>query len=93
MMDTYGDQLSSIAGIIEQAGFSTSIRGENMARFVYAEHSERTVEVYWDNAAFMVELFEEPVAHSVRDYHQDTVEHAARQAVDWLSRFNESELT
>jgi hypothetical protein len=77
MTDTYGDQLRSIAGVLERAGFSPSVRGNGRARFVYAEHGGRAVE-----------LFEEPAEISMRDYQQDTPQHAAEQAVDWLSRRN-----
>jgi len=86
MMDTYGDQLRGIAGILQHAGFSPSIRGEDMSRFVYAEHADRAVEVYWDGVGFLVELFEQPAETSVRDHQQDTPVHAAEQAVHWISR-------
>jgi hypothetical protein len=85
-MDTYGDQLRSIASILLHAGFSPSVRGEDMTGFVYAEHGDRAVEVYRDGVGFLVELFEQPSDASVRDYQQDTPEHAAGQAVDWLKR-------
>ena len=86
MSDTYGDQLRSIASILQCAGFSPSVRGDGGCRFVYAEHADRAVELYWDGAGFLVELFEQPSETSVRDYQQDTPEHAAEQAVEWLSR-------
>ena len=86
MTDTYGDQLRSIAGVLERAGFSPSVRGDGRARFVYAEHGGRAVELSHDGVGFFIELFEQPAETSVRDYQQDTVEHAAEQAVDWLSR-------
>jgi hypothetical protein len=72
--------------ILQRAAFSPSVRGEGGARFVYAEHTGRAVEVDWDGVGFLVELFEQPAEASVRDYQQDTPEHAAEQAVDWLSR-------
>ena len=62
------------------------MRGEGAARFVYAEHSGRAVELSQDGIGFVVELFEEPAEASVRDYQQDTIDHAAEQAVEWLSR-------
>ncbi len=85
-MDIYGDQLRSIASTLQHAGFSPSLRGKDMARFVYAEHSDRAVEVYWNGIGFLVEFFEQPAEVSVRDCRQDTPEYAAMQAVDWLSR-------
>jgi len=81
-MDTYGDQLRSIASALQRAGFTPSVRGEGVARLVYAEHADRAAEVYRDGVGFLVELFEQPAKASVRDYQQDTPEHAA----DWLSR-------
>ncbi len=62
------------------------MRGDGGARFVYAEHADRAVELYFDGVGFLVELFEQPAEASVRDYQQSTPEHAADQAVDWLSR-------
>ena len=86
MKETYGEQLDLIANLLKGDGFSPSVRGEDMGRFVYAEHQDRAAEVYWDGVAFMIELFEQPTVHSVRDYHQDTPEIAAGQAIDWLLR-------
>jgi hypothetical protein len=86
MSDTYGDQLRSIASSLQGAGFSRSVRGEGGGRFVYAEHADRAIELSWDGAGFLVELFEQPSEASVRDYQKDTPEHAAEQAVEWLSR-------
>ena len=88
MKDTYGEQLDLIANILRAAGFSPSVRGEGMGRFVYAEYKDRAAEVYWNGVAFMIELFEQPTVHSVRDYHQDTPELAGGQAVDWLLQRN-----
>ena len=67
-----------------QRGRATRLDGR--ARFVYAEHGDRAVELSHDGVGFFVELFEQPAETSVRDYQQDTPEHAAEQAVDWLSR-------
>src|SRR5712671_1347294 len=86
IMDPYGDNLRRIANILQDAGFSPSVRGKDEARFVYAEHADRAVEVYRDGVGFLVELFEQPAEASVRDHQQETPEHAAEQAVDWLSR-------
>ena len=86
MIDTYGDQLRSIASILQDAGFTPSVRGDGVGRFVYAEHADRAVELHWDGVGFLVELFQEPAEASVRDYQQDTPAQAAKQAVDWLSR-------
>lgn len=88
MIDTYGDQLRSIASILQLAGFTPSVRGDGIGRFVFAEHGDRAVELYWDGVGFLVELFQEPAEASVRDYQQDTPEHAAEQAVGWLSRYD-----
>ena len=88
-MDTYGDQLSRIVSILQQSGFSSSVRGDGAARFVYAEHTDRAVELSRDGVGFFVELFQQPAEISVRDYQQDTIEHATQQAVDWLSRHGE----
>ena len=85
-MDVYGNHLRNIADILQRAGFTPSVRGEGTARFVYAEHADRAVEVYWDGEGFAVELFEQPHEVSVRDYQQDTPTIAAEQAVEWLSR-------
>lgn len=85
-MDVYGNHLRDIADILLRAGFTSSMRGESTARFVYAEHADRAVEVYWDGEGFTVELFEQPAEVSVRDYQQDTLAIAAEQAVEWLSR-------
>lgn len=85
-MDVYGNHLRNIADILHHAGFIPSIRGEGTARFVYAEHTGRAVEVYWDGEGFTVELFQQPAEVSVRDYQQDTATIAAEQAVEWLSR-------
>jgi hypothetical protein len=89
-MDTYGDQLHSIVGILQRAGFSPSIRGEGKGRFVYAEHADRAVELYCDDSGFLVEVFEEPAEYSVGQCHQDTPQRAAEQAVEWLSRHKHS---
>ena len=88
-MDTYGDQLRRMVSILERSGFPSSVRGDGDARFVYAEHSDRAVELSHDGVGFFVELFERPAETSVRDYQQDTIEHAAQQAVDWLSRHDD----
>ena len=88
-MDVYGEQLSDIVSILKRAGFLPSVRGENLGRFVYAEHGGRAVEIYFDGVGFLVELFEEPAETSVRDYQQDTPKIAAEQAVEWLSRREE----
>jgi hypothetical protein len=86
MSDTYGEQLRSIAGVLDRAGFSPFVRGEGPGRMVYAEHEGRAVELYYDGAGFIVELFEQPAENSVRDYQQDTPQQAAELAVDWLLR-------
>ena len=86
MIDTYGVQLGIISRILQYAGFTPSVRGDGVGRFVYAEHADRAVEVYWDGVGFLVQLFREPEVASIRDNQQDTPEHAAGQAVDWLSR-------
>ena len=85
-MDVYGNHLRNIADILQRAGFTPSVRGEGTARFVYAEHTHRAVEVYWDGEGFTVELYEQPHEVSVRDYQQDTATIAAQQAVERLSR-------
>jgi hypothetical protein len=85
-MDAYGDQLQSIVGILQSAGFRPVVRGEDKGRFVYAEHADRAVELYCGDVGFTIECFEEPSEYSVRESQQDTPEHAAEQAVDWLSR-------
>lgn len=82
MTDMNGDQLRSIASVLERAGFSSSLRGDGRARFVYAEHDSRAVELSHDVVGFFVELFEHPAETSVRDSQQDTPEHAAKQAID-----------
>ena len=85
-MDMYGNHLQNIAGILQRAGFTPSVRGEGTARFVYAGHADRAVKVYWDGAGFTVELFEQPAEVSAYDYQQDTPTIAAEQAVEWLSK-------
>ncbi len=85
-MDAYEDQLHRITCILEDAGFSPSVRGEGAARFVYAEHDDRAAELSRDGVGFFIELFQKPAEISVCDYQQDTVEHAADQAVEWLSK-------
>jgi len=85
-MDTYGDQLNRIVSTLQRAGFSSSLRGEGKERFVYVEHSGRAVELSHDGVGFFIELFEQPAEVSIRDHQQDTIEHAAEQAVDWLVR-------
>jgi hypothetical protein len=85
-MDTYGDQLRGIADILQRAGFRPEVRGEGKGRFVYAEHADRAVELYCGDVGFAIEFFEEPSEYSVRESQQDTPEHAAEQAVDWLAR-------
>jgi hypothetical protein len=85
-MDVYGKHLRDIADILLRAGFASSVRGESTARFLYVEHADRAVEVYWGCEGFTVELFEQPVEVSVRGYQQDAPDIAAKQAVEWLSR-------
>lgn len=85
-MDVYGDDLRSIVNVFQRAGFTSFVRGEGSARFVYAEHIERAVEVYRDGDGFTVEFFEQPHEVSVRDNRHDTAAIAAEQAVEWLSR-------
>jgi len=85
-MDTYGDLLQRAVSILQRSGFSSSVRGNGAARFVYAEHGGRAVELSFDGVGFFVELFEKPTEISVCDTQQDTVEIAAEQAVDWLAR-------
>ena len=86
MIDAYGDQLQRMVSVLQARDFSSSVRGDGAARFVYAEHSGRAVELSFDGVGFFVELFEQPAEISVRDYQQDTPEQAAEQAADWLSR-------
>jgi hypothetical protein len=86
MTDAYVTQLDNIVSVLSQAGLSSSVRGEDTARFVHAEHGGRAVEVSHDGVGFFVELFEKPADVSVRDYQQDTLQQAIEQATDWLLR-------
>ncbi len=83
-MDVYGNHLGCISDILQRAGFAPSVRGDGTARFVYAEQSDRAVEVYWDGAGFTIELFEQPHDVSLRDEQQDTPAVAAEVAIEWL---------
>jgi hypothetical protein len=84
-MDMYGDQLHSIAIFLRDAGFTPSVRGASEARFVFADHAGRAIEVYWNGDGWLLEVFEEPEKAPVQNHQRDTPELAAKQAIDWLS--------
>ena len=87
MIEAYGEQLTAIAGILPRAGIAPSVRGEGAARFVFAQHADRAVEIDCDDSTgWIIEMFENPADASVDLARAESLEHAAAIAAAWLSR-------
>ena len=83
--DLYGSELQAMADVLLRAEFTVSVRGDGLARFVFAEHGTRAAELSRDGTDFFVELFEGPHEPSLHDQRLSTPALAADYALAWLS--------
>jgi hypothetical protein len=77
-------QLQQIAEAIKNAGFLVFIRGDESARFVFAENGGRAIEVYHGKVAFCVECFLPEEEFSSVELRGISNEIATQRAIEWL---------
>ena len=84
--EDYHKRLQQVADSLTSAGCQVSIRGDGGARFVFAEHHGRAVEVYRGEHDVYVECFPAGEEYSSTETREPSYEAATRRALDWLSQ-------
>ncbi|HEX3627804.1 MAG TPA: hypothetical protein VH280_20535 [Verrucomicrobiae bacterium] len=84
--EDYHKQLEQVAEALTSAGCSVSIRGDGVARFIFAEQHGRAVEIYGGEPEIYVECFSSGEEYASTETQESSYEATTRRALDWLSQ-------